>query len=102
MYGSIGFVGLGIHALITHDFSKLSRSWCEKTTSPATKSARQVAKDITKALYWFAEAAQHGDKRTKKRLDVLTHKHLEDVELLNESEAEEFNALFSSDETLPF
>ena len=43
LYGSIGFVGLGIHALITHDFSKLSRNWCEKMVIEPTKSDRQVA-----------------------------------------------------------
>lgn len=43
LYGGISFVRSGIHALITHGFSKLSRNWCEKMVIEPTKSDRQVA-----------------------------------------------------------
>ena len=35
--GRMGFVGLGMRCRRFHNFSKSSRNWCEKTTSPATK-----------------------------------------------------------------
>ena len=77
-------------------------TWAQNNLGNCYEKGLGVAKDITKALYWFAEAAQQGDKRAKKRLDVLTHKHLEDMKLLNEPEAEEFNVSFSSNESVPF
>ena len=73
-----------------------------KTLGNCYEKGIGVAKDIQKALFWFTEAAQQGDKRARKSLDVFAYKHLKDMKMLNGMEADEFSLLFFSDDSIPF